>query len=505
MTNTDNPDLDIKTQEHLMEEFLSGSLSKEMVQEKLSEWPGSFYYHFLLGLIQKKEKEFEDSLSSFQKANLLKPKTPGILNNIGEMLYITNKREEAIDCFEELIQLYPNHVKGLTNLAMVYQNAGILDKSEECYRKSLSLDPDSKLTNIGFCQLLQLFGKNDEALKILKKLLADNKNDVTVKKTYAHTLFKNGKKSQALRVYEDLSKKFPEDKTVMHNQAIILKLQKKYNKALEIAFKAEKIDPIIGRVSEITKTLILEIYLLQKDIKNFNQYYLSLDSKLKSNRTIAAMITYFGSQLENVVTSSFCPDQTKHILHTNLSEYASSGDALIKNLKSDIRNKYFLWEPKNNSTIGGSQTTKNLFLYKDDSFIELLDIIKSAVKKYKETFQKSDSFLIKNWPKNTSIHGWAVFLQNKGYQNAHIHPDGWVSGVFYLQIPETKKDESCIYFTQKGYDYPILNKSKKIQEKTIKPSVGDLILFPSSQFHGTRPFNSNTERISIAFDIRPEI
>ena len=59
MTNTNNPDLDIKTQEHLMEEFISGSLSKVVVQEKLSEWPGSFYYHFLLGLIQKKENEFD--------------------------------------------------------------------------------------------------------------------------------------------------------------------------------------------------------------------------------------------------------------------------------------------------------------------------------------------------------------------------------------------------------------------------------------------------------------
>ena len=147
MTNTDNPDLDIKMQEHLMEEFLSGSLSKEVVQEKLSEWPGSFYYHFLLGLIQKKENEFEDSLSSFQKANLLKPKTSGILNNMGEMLYITNKREEAIDCFEELIQLNPNHIPGLKNLAMVYQDAGILDKSEECYRKLLSLDPEGQYKN----------------------------------------------------------------------------------------------------------------------------------------------------------------------------------------------------------------------------------------------------------------------------------------------------------------------------------------------------------------------
>ena len=56
MTNTDNPDLDIKTQEHLMEEFISGSLSKVVVQEKLSEWPESFLLPFFARLNSKKRK-----------------------------------------------------------------------------------------------------------------------------------------------------------------------------------------------------------------------------------------------------------------------------------------------------------------------------------------------------------------------------------------------------------------------------------------------------------------
>jgi hypothetical protein len=35
-------------------------------------------------------------------------------------------------------------------------------------------------------------------------------------------------------------------------------------------------------------------------------------------------------------------------------------------------------------------------------------------------------------------------------------------------------------------------------------SVGDIVLFPSSLFHRTIPFNSNEERICIAFDLKPE-
>jgi hypothetical protein len=36
------------------------------------------------------------------------------------------------------------------------------------------------------------------------------------------------------------------------------------------------------------------------------------------------------------------------------------------------------------------------------------------------------------------------------------------------------------------------------------PKVGDIVLFPSSLFHRTIPFNSNEERICIAFDLKPD-
>ncbi|WP_414673858.1 putative 2OG-Fe(II) oxygenase, partial [Methylophaga sp. UBA3595] len=39
--------------------------------------------------------------------------------------------------------------------------------------------------------------------------------------------------------------------------------------------------------------------------------------------------------------------------------------------------------------------------------------------------------------------------------------------------------------------------------KTIAPEVGDIVMFPSSVFHRTIPFNSDEERICIAFDLKP--
>jgi ectoine hydroxylase-related dioxygenase (phytanoyl-CoA dioxygenase family) len=51
-------------------------------------------------------------------------------------------------------------------------------------------------------------------------------------------------------------------------------------------------------------------------------------------------------------------------------------------------------------------------------------------------------------------------------------------------------------------DYP--NDGKKFPKKIVDLNLGDIVLFPSSLFHSTIPFNSNQRRITLAFDVIPE-
>ena len=88
------------------------------------------------------------------------------------------------------------------------------------------------------------------------------------------------------------------------------------------------------------------------------------------------------------------------------------------------------------------------------------------------------------------------------FANSHIHQNAWLSGVFYINVPKSKnKDGGSIKFTSKGFDYSM--KKNETIEKIINPAKGDLVLFPSSLFHQTIPFNSDDERICLAFDMMP--
>ena len=94
-----------------------------------------------------------------------------------------------------------------------------------------------------------------------------------------------------------------------------------------------------------------------------------------------------------------------------------------------------------------------------------------------------------------------MVLGEQGYQDLHIHPGGWVSGVIYLKVgPALLNKEGAIEFTLSGkhYDHP------SSRTKIHRPSVGDIVLFPSSLHHRTIPFSLDEDRIVVSFDLRPD-
>ena len=69
-----------------------------------------------------------------------------------------------------------------------------------------------------------------------------------------------------------------------------------------------------------------------------------------------------------------------------------------------------------------------------------------------------------------------------------------------------KKDEGNIFFTLDGANYPKGNKEiYQFDRKVIDLKIGDIVLFPSSLFHGTIPTKSKEQRRCFAFDVSPHV
>ena len=54
----------------------------------------------------------------------------------------------------------------------------------------------------------------------------------------------------------------------------------------------------------------------------------------------------------------------------------------------------------------------------------------------------------------------------------------------------------------RSINYPEIN-NKVLSSKTLTLETGGIIIFPSSLYHSTIPFESNEKRITFAFDLNP--
>jgi tetratricopeptide (TPR) repeat protein len=96
-------------------------------------------------------------------------------------------------------------------------------------------------------------------------------------------------------------------------------------------------------------------------------------------------------------------------------------------------------DPADRTTRGGRQSGA-LFPAKTGPLAALQTSIARAVKDYATALPPDPEhpFLAQR-PANLRLHGWATVLDSGGYQQPHIHPGGWLSGVYYPRLPRSER------------------------------------------------------------------
>ena len=109
-------------------------------------------------------------------------------------------------------------------------------------------------------------------------------------------------------------------------------------------------------------------------------------------------------------------------------------------------------------------------------------------------------------PKTATLRSWCVMAESDGYEKWHMHPEGWMSGGYYAEVPDAVASgvntAGCLAF---GVPGGLIGEAAahNIQQTYIRPEPGLLTLFPSHAYHRTFPHNGEGRRMCIAFDICP--
>ena len=118
-------------------------------------------------------------------------------------------------------------------------------------------------------------------------------------------------------------------------------------------------------------------------------------------------------------------------------------------------------------------------------------------------YDPNHPFLTTSRPPRFRMHMWAVLLHRHGHEFPHFHPAGKLSGVYYVALPavvftDDETRQGWIEFGPPDLAYAARRAAPLRQHQ---PRAGDLVLFPSYFWHRTVPFDSEEERLSIAFDL----
>ena len=156
----------------------------------------------------------------------------------------------------------------------------------------------------------------------------------------------------------------------------------------------------------------------------------------------------------------------------------------------------------------GSQTAENLLRSDDPAIRAFFVSIDASIRRYVGAVGCGGDPLRRRNTGGYRIKGaWSVRLRATGYHLNHVHPQGWLSSAFYVELPGTVLDGSRSCDDRAGWlkfgEPGIRTEPPLAPEYFIRPEPGLLALFPSYFWHGTVPFHDNGTRLSVAFDVVP--
>ena len=137
---------------------------------------------------------------------------------------------------------------------------------------------------------------------------------------------------------------------------------------------------------------------------------------------------------------------------------------------------------------------------------DLLERIRTAVDAYALQRQGDAAHpMIVHRPQCVALNAWALAVHDDGHEDWHMHPGGWISGVYYVAVPPIDAHDGEHPGAIEFGPFPFgTERSAPSWPRTfVTPRAGMLLLFPSFYGHRTRPTRVADPRIVVAFDVVP--
>lgn len=419
-------------------------------------------------------QRFEEAFQGFARANQLDPNQPKTLRHLalcGIKSGHVNEAEQAARTFVRLNQDALGNQHLLGTVLSHHTDPNKLKEGFQAISQVISKQPKDANARLTAGIILRKLGQLDNAIKFIKSSLELDAKDPLAIEMFADLKTILGDKDEAERILDEAINQDP-SRVVLRRQRGITLLS-------------------MGRPREAMLELKQVCQDHPKDQRGIAFHALSMYACGEQTRAS----DYLGLH--------------KHIKQHNLGTPApfKHFDEYLQTLANDIRqhsqNRY---EP---SGLAARKAWLSGDLLADETpaIMGFKNMLEASIRSYVDGLvHDPDDVFLRNTPKQWKMHVWSTRAEQMGFIENHIHEDSWLSGAYYVTLPNGISDnaeqpDGWIEFNQPPQGCGVA--LSMVERRVVQPVLGQLITFPSYLHHRTRMFSGAGERISISFGLMP--
>ena len=455
-----------------------------------------------LGTALRAAGQLAAALAANDRAIELAPQHPGAWFNRANLLLQLEREGEARAAFMQTLALQPAHSAAAFNLGLMLLSAEP-EAAAGYLRQAIAQGPPSAVAQARLGAALRQTGDLTGAAEALTQAVALDPADVEGLALLAAVKGEQEAWGEAVTHYRAALELAPERADIASNLAWTLGESGALEEALAMARRAVAGDPALpaahyhlGLIEQRRGDLAAAVAAMRATIALAPRH-------VRAHATLALLLEALGETEEAAGIAA--PE--RQITRLSLAELDPTVDmaALNAELADWIyRHPTLLFDRPNRATTGGAQTL-DLAQEEAPALARLRGLLERAIAADMAARAKQPKLAYFALPPaDWTLSIWAVVLSSGGYQAPHNHPSGFVSGVYYVRVPD-----SIGAGAEAGYiEFGLSNvKDAEGRERasrfrlTAQPREGEALLFPSYLWHRTLPFTGAEDRISIAFDV----
>jgi tetratricopeptide (TPR) repeat protein len=397
------------------------------------------------------------------------------LNNLGLLLGEQKRYAESEALLARATRLAPRHADGWVNLALVLGEQKKPDEAIECCRKALALSPENRQAQNTLASTLADAGRHDEAIALLERIVR-KRPGYAKGHAYLGTLYaKRERHEQAVASFRRAVAADPKDGVSLAAAGECLLVMGRAAEALELLGRALAVDAYDVRA------LALKTLALAETGRTEEERALSDPQRLIH----ALRLTELGCGAEEIAE-----------LNRGLSEFAAGDPRMLE-------------DPGQYATVKGWHSTTNIADSGHPAIEKLKIVIRRAFEERLRRLPEEDPAhpLARSAPADYALDLWSVRLGGGGKMLPHIHLAGWLSGVYYVEVPSVVDDPGAgrAGWIEFGPPRADIRLTRRPLTRAVKPEPGMLLTFPSYFWHDTVPLPpENAEpRLIFSWDYQP--